>query len=92
MPLFNFVCNKCENEFEEYLLSWSFPNPKCPLCSGKSERSLGKAVCRMGNNIDTTPSDISTKNPGTAMRVPIISDRKSGATLGVGTPEVTKGK
>lgn len=44
MPIYEFICNDCENKFEELV----FGNPtsvKCPKCSGENTKKL-MSVCR----------------------------------------------
>ncbi len=33
MPMFEYVCNKCGDEFEDLSLSSAESNPQCPSCS-----------------------------------------------------------
>ena len=33
MPMFEYICNECGNEFEDLSLSAKEDNPKCPSCT-----------------------------------------------------------
>ena len=40
MPIFDFVCTKCENKFEELLSQNSTDNPPCPKCGAATTRQM----------------------------------------------------
>lgn len=86
MPLYNFFCKKCDLVVEFYLSSWNDKNSICPECGKKLVRFIGKTNVRVSSNI-TTPTSIGD-NHGTCVKVPIISDRKTGKTLGTGSPQI----
>jgi putative FmdB family regulatory protein len=57
MPLFEYTCNSCKNEFEELVSGEKADNPACPECAsdnterkmsvfgGLSGKSMGSSSC-----------------------------------------------
>ena len=43
MPIYEFVCCKCDHAFEYLALSASEENPACPKCDSKSVQKLMSA-------------------------------------------------
>lgn len=39
MPIYEFLCKKCEHKFEDYL-HVSSPNPVCPECKSEVEKLM----------------------------------------------------
>ena len=46
MPLYDFTCNACGEEFEELTSSHAVP-PRCPKCGGESERRFSRVAPRL---------------------------------------------
>ncbi|MBW2569652.1 MAG: zinc ribbon domain-containing protein [Deltaproteobacteria bacterium] len=40
MPIFEYVCKKCDSHFEQLVLSPEDPAPKCPKCCGNNVKKL----------------------------------------------------
>ena len=40
MPIYEFICNKCNREFEELVLSENDPAPVCPACKNQDVTKL----------------------------------------------------
>ncbi len=40
MPTYQYVCNKCGHEFEEFQSISDLPIDKCPKCGGHAERVI----------------------------------------------------
>lgn len=40
MPIFDFYCAKCDELFDEFIQSHRMPNPVCPKCESKTERTM----------------------------------------------------
>jgi len=43
MPIHEFVCKKCNHQFEYLVLSASEPDPACPKCQDKKVQKLMSA-------------------------------------------------
>jgi putative FmdB family regulatory protein len=43
MPLYEFRCTECENEFEDLLLVDEI-NPKCPECNSNTEKMISRSL------------------------------------------------
>ena len=43
MPIFEFICNKCDEQFEYLMLSPADKDPECPKCQGKDVKKLMSA-------------------------------------------------
>ncbi len=41
MPTYDYKCNECEHEFEEFQQMTAKPVKKCPECDGKVKRLIG---------------------------------------------------
>ncbi len=44
MPIYEFRCDRCENEFEELCKSTDVKKMKCPKCGGASRRKVASRV------------------------------------------------
>lgn len=53
MPIFEFECDNCKNQFEELMLSSDEQTPKCPKCQNKKVHKLMSAACFRANGIPT---------------------------------------
>ena len=51
MPIYEFVCKKCDNCFEHLTFSSSDPVPACPACRSKKVKKLMSAGCVRPNGI-----------------------------------------
>ena len=45
MPIYEYVCEKCNNCFEHLASSASAPDPRCPKCNAKKVKKLMSAGC-----------------------------------------------
>jgi len=43
MPIYEFICKECQEEFEELVMSPGDPKPKCPECGSKKVEKLMSA-------------------------------------------------
>ncbi|MBA3030552.1 MAG: zinc ribbon domain-containing protein [Desulfobacteraceae bacterium] len=43
MPIFEFVCEKCNHQFESLMMASDRKNPVCPECSHKKVKKLMSA-------------------------------------------------
>ncbi|MCK4727745.1 MAG: zinc ribbon domain-containing protein [Desulfobacterales bacterium] len=43
MPIFEYVCERCDCEFEQLVLSLKDPAPQCPKCHRKNVKKLMSA-------------------------------------------------
>ncbi len=43
MPIFEYICKKCDCQFEQLFLTPNDPLPQCPKCGGKKLRKLVSA-------------------------------------------------
>jgi len=46
MPIFDFICNKCGQQFEALVMGGELPT--CPKCGGKKLKKQPSAVARRG--------------------------------------------
>jgi putative FmdB family regulatory protein len=47
MPIFEYVCEKCNHQFEQLILSSREPDPECPACqSGDVYKLMSAGVVR----------------------------------------------
>ena len=61
MPIYEYTCKDCNNEFEELVSSDKVDNPKCPECSSdKTERKMSVFGGLSGSN--TTGSSCGSSN------------------------------
>ncbi len=44
MPTYDYLCNECEYEFEEFQSMTAKPLKKCPECGGKVKRLIGSGA------------------------------------------------
>jgi len=51
MPIFEYVCKKCDHCFEHLMFSSSDPVPVCPECRSNKVRKLMSAGCVRPNRI-----------------------------------------
>ncbi len=55
MPIYEFKCKKCGNEFEKFVLSYSqIKDVKCPKCGGEVEKKV--SACAVGGSSGSTAS------------------------------------
>jgi putative FmdB family regulatory protein len=59
MPVYEYRCKKCEEEFEEYLSTSTKPAPPCPKCKSKSVERLWSRI-----NTEWLPSDVAWDRVG----------------------------
>ena len=45
MPLYDFACKSCDNEFEDLLIKSTEQNPKCAKCGNETERLISAPSC-----------------------------------------------
>ena len=66
MPIFEYVCNSCDKEFEEVVLDGS--DPACPACgSANTTKLMSRGVFRTGGPIvsgSPSASAITTRGQG----------------------------
>jgi putative FmdB family regulatory protein len=49
MPIYEFKCKKCKEEFEKFVLSYSqVKQVKCPKCGGEVEKKV--SACAVGGS------------------------------------------
>ncbi|QTA86389.1 FmdB family zinc ribbon protein [Desulfonema magnum] len=53
MPIFEYLCKKCNHQFEELILSANDPAPKCPKCQNENVEKLMSAACFRPHGIPT---------------------------------------
>ncbi len=53
MPIYEFACKKCGQEFEALFLSQDDPDPTCPKCQSKKVEKLISAGSVRPNGIPT---------------------------------------
>jgi len=51
MPIYEYVCEKCDHCFEHLTFSSSEPQPPCPKCNSKKIKRLMSAGCVRANGI-----------------------------------------
>jgi putative FmdB family regulatory protein len=59
MPVYEYRCKKCAEEFEEYLSTSTKPAPPCPKCKSKSVERLWSRI-----NTEWLPSDVAWDRVG----------------------------
>jgi putative FmdB family regulatory protein len=95
MILFQYLCKKCNFEFEEFNSNINPKEINCPKCNSKNcEKKLGSVNIKMGYPLNH-PSKFINKNklaPTPITRTPIYKDGKTGKHLGLGKTEVFKRK
>lgn len=98
MPLYTYVCTKCEHVFEKLVTKFEQAE-NCPECGKSCKRQLGTPMFKFkgGGWSDTgytkVPGmDNSEETSSVTIRRPIIHDKNSGAFLGHGAAEVMKTK
>lgn len=95
MPLYTFQCVKCEYVFEELVSMEKSTKVKCCKCTGKTKKYVGhssfilKGTGWAKDGYTGNPSGTIGPDPEKpAVRVPIISDKKTGKKIGTGKPEL----
>lgn len=53
MPIFEYVCEKCDHRFEHLTFSSSEPAPLCPQCNSKKVKKLMSAGSVRAHGIPT---------------------------------------
>ncbi len=53
MPIYEFVCKKCNYKFEQLILSSDDPAPKCPKCQNENVEKLISAGSIRAHGIPT---------------------------------------
>jgi putative FmdB family regulatory protein len=53
MPIYEYVCKKCNHCFEYLVYSAGDPSPKCPKCQDKKVKKLLSAGCVRPKGIAT---------------------------------------
>jgi len=59
MPIYEYRCDKCETEFEEYLSTSDKPKPPCPKCGSAGVTRLWSRI-----NTEWLPSDVAWDRVG----------------------------
>ena len=99
MPAFNFICKKCNNEFELFLKFTE--KPKCPNCNSiRVEKMFSNPNCivsneksssyKQGEAKENALESLKDKGSSVVMKRNIYKDRKTGKDLGMGPPEIVK--
>jgi putative FmdB family regulatory protein len=61
MPIYEYRCEACRAEFEEYLATSTKPNPPCPGCGSESVLRLMSRI-----NTEWLPSDVNWHRMGSS--------------------------
>jgi putative FmdB family regulatory protein len=59
MPIYEYRCEGCGNQYEEYLSTSTKPAPPCPECGGKKVTRLLSKI-----NTEWLPSDVAWDRVG----------------------------
>jgi putative FmdB family regulatory protein len=59
MPIYEYRCESCETQFEEYLSMSTKPAPPCPACGSSDVRRLISKI-----NTEWLPSDVAWDRVG----------------------------
>ena len=98
MPLYLFECKnkKCKFNFEYLQNGYEEKDVKCPKCGKLCRKLIGRSNFHLVGSCwsfdgysskPSTPTDIG-KSPGISARIPMISDRNTGKSLGNGKPQI----
>lgn len=98
MPLQLYYCKSCESEFEILVKREEIDSQKCIYCNSKklkktigvpSLKFVGNGWAKDGYASVPKEANIERKDSlSTITKTPIIKDRNTGKTLGLGKPQV----
>lgn len=91
MPIYEFVCENCQKEFEDIIDYNKIVDVRCPECGSEVKKKISRSTFHLkgGGWSDTGYQKIGdNEDPGgSCVRIPQYKDKNTGA-VGFGQPEV----